>query len=77
MDQTAKINDIILTNKGFKKNPSEYLYKEYIDTHLSKFENGASFVVTNDAYEDFIEGLGLIGFPYNSQFVAPSDATYN
>ncbi|MEG0699778.1 MAG: hypothetical protein RR435_07510 [Erysipelotrichaceae bacterium] len=37
LDQ-AKINDFILTNKGFRKNPSEYLYKEYIDTHLSKFK---------------------------------------
>lgn len=59
--------------KSFRPNPSEYLSKEYIDTHLSKFENGASFVVTKDAYEDFIEGRGFIGFPDNSQFVAASD----
>lgn len=41
LDQ-AKINDILLTNRGYRPNPSTYLSQEYIDTHLELFSEGAA-----------------------------------
>ncbi|TNH06109.1 hypothetical protein FHQ30_09060 [Pasteurellaceae bacterium Phil11] len=37
----AKINEILLIEKGKRPNPTEYLPKEYIDAHLSQFDDGA------------------------------------
>ncbi|MGV6988186.1 VENN motif pre-toxin domain-containing protein [Testudinibacter sp. P80/BLE/0925] len=37
----AKINEILLIEKGKRPDPTEYLPKEYIDAHLSQFDDGA------------------------------------
>ncbi len=39
LDQ-EKINDIILTNKGYRPDPETYLSQEYIDAHLELFSDG-------------------------------------
>ncbi|WP_051869731.1 hypothetical protein [Kineothrix alysoides] len=41
LDQ-SKINDIILTNKGYRPDPATYLSKEYIDAHLDLFSDGVT-----------------------------------
>ncbi|ROR31748.1 hypothetical protein EDD66_101366 [Mobilisporobacter senegalensis] len=41
LDQ-QKINDIILTNKGYRSDPATYLSQEYIDSHLELFSEGVT-----------------------------------
>ena len=63
LDQ-AKINDIILTNKGFRPDPSTYLTQEYIDAHLDLFEDGVTKIVCQAP-------IGTAG-PPTGTFVMPS-----
>ena len=62
LDQ-AKINDIILTNKGFRPDPSTYLTQEYIDAHLDLFEDGVTKIYATTP-------LGQAG-PPGGTFVMP------
>ncbi|KAI1710724.1 shK domain-like domain-containing protein [Ditylenchus destructor] len=50
---------------------SEYLPKSYIRRHLSMFDDGAAFFITEQSLEKF--GRELIGRPDNTQFVIPVD----
>lgn len=40
LDQ-QKINDILLTNRGYRPDPTTYLSPEYINRHLELFSDGA------------------------------------
>ena len=73
LDQ-AKINDIILTNKGFRPDPVTYLSQEYIDKHLVQFKDGASIIMTNEQYVYYVQGNAFIGIPSDgTQFVMPKN----
>ncbi|KAI1709789.1 shK domain-like domain-containing protein [Ditylenchus destructor] len=50
---------------------TEYLPKSYIRRHLSMFDDGAAFFITEQSLEKF--GRELIGRPDNTQFVIPVD----
>ncbi len=39
--------------KGSRPNPSTYLDQKYIDEHLAKFNDGASYLVPKDALDRF------------------------
>ena len=41
LDQQV-VNDILLTNKGYRPDPITYLSKEYIDVHLEMFSDGVT-----------------------------------
>ena len=45
LDQ-AKINEIILTNKGLRPNPNTYLSQTYINNHLNQFNGGVTRIMT-------------------------------
>lgn len=67
-----KINDIVLTNKGMRPDPAAYLSKNYIDDHLSLFNEGATIIMTEQQYERFVLGGDFIGIPNDgTQFVLP------
>ncbi len=67
-----KINDIILTNKGLRPDPSTYLSQNYIETHLAQFDGGASIIMTKEQYVNYVKGNDYIGIPYDgTQFVMP------
>ncbi len=71
LDQ-EKINDIILTNKGLRLDPSTYLSKNYIESHLKQFEDGVSIIQSEYAYNRFSLTNGFVGVPDdNSLFVLP------
>ncbi|MDO4305104.1 MAG: hypothetical protein Q4D94_14450, partial [Bacillota bacterium] len=73
LDQ-AKINDIILTNKGYRPDPATYLSQEYIDVHLAQFDDGVSVIQTEWAYSRYSETNGFVGVPDdNSLFVMPKE----
>ena len=54
---SEKIADILNTPKGSRPNPSEYLSKEYIDNHLSKFDDGAAYIISKKTYDDYFDGM--------------------
>lgn len=63
LDQ-PKVNDIILTNKGYRPNPTTYLSKEYIDAHLAQFVMPKNYcdkisVVASDNTNIYEEALGF------------------
>ena len=67
-----KFDDIINTPKGNRPNPSSYLSKEYIDRHLSQFNDGASIIMTKEQYINYVKGSSTIGIPFDgTQFVLP------
>lgn len=61
IDQSV-VNDIILTNIGYRANPEIYLPKEYIEMHLSKFDEGISVIQTDYAYSRYSEIMVLLVF---------------
>lgn len=63
LDQ-AKINDIILTNKGLRPNPNTYLSETYIKNHLKQFDGGVTKIMTQAP-------TGTAG-PPGGTFVMPS-----
>ena len=68
----SKIEDIISTPKGIRPDPSSYLSKEYIDKHLSQFNDGASIIMTKEQYINYVKGSSTIGIPFDeTQFVLP------
>jgi len=71
-DEFAKIegNEIVLTtSNGQWPDPSEYLVDEYIENHLNKFNDEASFLVPEEAYKNFIKNSQKIGYP-DGQFIS-------
>lgn len=73
LDQ-VKINDIILTNKGYRPDPATYLSQEYIEAHLTQFDEGASIIMTKEQYIAYVKGNSYIGIPTDeTQFVMPKN----
>lgn len=65
-------NDILLTNKGLRPDPSTYLSDKYIKEHLAQFDDGITVLQTQDAYSDHSEKNGFVGIPDdNTLFVLP------
>ncbi|KRW61694.1 type IV secretion protein Rhs [Pseudomonas sp. TTU2014-080ASC] len=62
-----KIDEIKSIPKGERPEPSTYLPKTYIDTHLEKFESGATRFMTSDSYNKY--GIGQRD---GTSFVMPS-----
>lgn len=58
---------VLAIPKGQRLDPSTYLQSHYITYQLALFKNGASYLVTKKALDDF--GRELLGYPDNSQFV--------
>ena len=77
LDQN-KINDILLTNKGLRPDPSTYLSQDYINTHLALFDDGASIIMTEKNFEKFVLGNDYIGIPDDgTQFIMPKSICDN
>ncbi|WP_211252060.1 RHS repeat domain-containing protein, partial [Vibrio rhizosphaerae] len=66
----GQIDEIRSIPHGERPDPSKYLSKDYIDSHLSQFNDGASYFVPTDILDSY--GRGLLGFPDNTQFVMPT-----
>ncbi|BCZ45186.1 hypothetical protein psyc5s11_12530 [Clostridium gelidum] len=67
-----KVDEIVSIPKGSRPDPTTYLSKEYIDTHLSQFDDGLSVIQTEWAYGRYSETNGFIGVPDdNTLFVLP------
>ena len=58
---------ILTIPKGQRPDPSTYLQAPYITYQLALFSNGASYLVTKKALDDY--GRDLLGYPDNTQFV--------
>jgi hypothetical protein len=63
---SQKVLDIA---KGQRPDPSVYLDQKYIVYHLGEFANGAAYLVTKKALDDY--GRDTLGYPDNTQFVMP------
>ena len=61
---SQKVLDI---TKGQRPDPSVYLDQKYIDFHLAEFNNGATYLVTKKALDDY--GRDTLGYPDNTHFV--------
>ena len=70
---SEKIADILNTPKGSRPTPSEYLSKEYIDNHLSKFDDGAAYILSKKTYDDYFDGRDKLGRSDGTQFVLPKN----
>lgn len=70
---SEKIADILNTPKGSRPNPSEYLSKEYIDNHLSKFDDGAAYILSKDTYDRFYKNENKLGRSDGTQYVLPKN----
>lgn len=57
---------VLTIPKGQRPDPSTYLQAPYITYQLALFKNGASYLVTKKALDDY--GRELLGYPDNSQF---------
>lgn len=68
----AKFIDIIKTKKGDRPDPKTYLDQNYIDKHLSQFEEG-SFIMTLETYELYLMGDSSFGFDDNTQYIIPKE----
>ncbi|MBD2752783.1 hypothetical protein [Spirosoma validum] len=58
---------VLAIQKGQRPDPSVYLQTSYITYQLTLFKNGASYLVTKKALDDY--GRDLLGYPDNTQFV--------
>jgi hypothetical protein len=61
---SQKVLDI---TKGQRPAPSVYLDEKYINFHLARFNDGATYLVTKKALDDY--GRDTLGYPDNTQFV--------
>lgn len=61
----VKQNDLVLTNKGHRPSPAEYLSSEYIDAHLNQFKGGVSKISQKNP-------SGIAG-PPGGTYVMPSE----
>ncbi len=61
--------DITRIAKGQRPPPSSYLDESYIQSHLGKFNEGASLITKKSTLEKY--GRDKIGLPDNTQFVMP------
>ena len=68
-----ELKGIISIPKGSRPAVSTYLDEKYIAKHLQRFEDGGSFVMTRDQYNQFVRGKDFIGCPDNTQFIAPKE----
>ena len=67
-----KIDEIVSIPKGTRPDPATYLSKEYMDMHLSQFDDGLSVIQTEWAYGRYSEINGFVGVPDdNTVFVLP------
>ncbi len=68
----VKVDEIVSIPKGSRPDPSTYLSKEYMDIHLSQFDDGLSVIQTEWAYRRYSETNGFVGVPDdNTLFVLP------
>ena len=58
---------VLAIPKGQRPDPSTYLQAPYIAYQLALFSDGASYLVTKKALDDY--GRDLLGYPDNTQFV--------
>ncbi|GAB4023619.1 hypothetical protein [Spirosoma koreense] len=58
---------VLALPKGRRPDPAVYLQPSYLTFQLSLFKNGASYLVTKKALDDY--GRELLGYPDNTQFV--------
>lgn len=66
------IDKIVSIPKGSRPDPTTYLSKEYIDKHLSQFDDGLSAIQTEWADGRYSETNGFVGVPDdNTLFVMP------
>lgn len=66
--------DILSKERGNRPDVSTYLTDEYIQKHLSKFENGFTVIQTNESYNRYTIRGQLVGNPNdNTLFVMPKD----
>jgi hypothetical protein len=72
LDQET-IDKILSTPKGQRPDPSTYLSQEYIDKHLSQFQDGGAYVMTRDQYDMFVDGKLNIGREDNTLFITSKD----
>ncbi|SMC22007.1 hypothetical protein SAMN02745134_01510 [Clostridium acidisoli DSM 12555] len=62
------------TAKGERSDQSTYLNQEYIEKHLSQFDDGASIIMTKEQYINYVKGNPYIGIPDDgTQFVLPKN----
>lgn len=65
-------NDILLTNKGLRPDPSTYLSDKYTKEHLAQFDDGISVLQRELEYSRYSEANGFVGVPDdNTLFVMP------
>ncbi len=65
----SKFAEVLEMPKGLRPSPESYLPKKYIEAHLAKFDDGASFLIPKDYLDKY--GRQSIGFPDNTQFAMP------
>ena len=63
-----KFDQIRAAENGFRDPPETYLPKRYIDNHLSKFDEGGSYLVRTKTLDDW--GRDTLGRP-DGQFIMP------
>ncbi|MYL59331.1 hypothetical protein GLW20_17625, partial [Virgibacillus halodenitrificans] len=69
-----EIDEIVSIPKGSRPDPSTYLNQEYMDKHLSQFDDGLSVIQTEWAYGRYSEINGFVGVPDdNTLFVLPKN----
>ncbi len=68
LDQET-IDKILSIPKGERPDPSTYLSQDYIDKHLSQFQDGGAYVMTRDQYDMFVDGKLNIGREDNTLFI--------
>ena len=56
-----KIDAILSIKKGERPNPKTYLTRRYIASHLKKFRQGVSIVMSRESYLKFVEPSETIG----------------
>ena len=67
-----KAQEIVKTPKGKRPDPTTYLNKEYIDAHLSQFNDGISIIMPKDIYDTIVKKSPFIGILADgTQFVLP------
>lgn len=69
-----KFDQIRAAENGFRDPPETYLPKRYIDNHLSKFDEGGSYLVRTKTLDDW--GRDTLGRP-DGQFIMPKGEMNN